>query len=429
LRLARTLALPVWLFVAGVFSARAETPAPPTSPFASYPVTPTLATNLARYHMRAYTYAAGSVTQAFVLYRPQRLRQADEKVPVVVFLHALGEAGTDLNRLFIIPGIFDLTSPEFQAKHPCYVLAPQLVRKEQDHWFCLSYTAVSESSRVMLEVLDWLCSYGSPQVDSDRLYLVGLCSGSAGAQDIVIKIPAAFAATIPISEGFWGEPRDWTATNVLPAWVSTIKEFADWPSVRANRAAFQKALDSQHCDFQFTVFDKYDRPTWNNFMRQPEVWEWLFAKTNMNPLRASLVTLPTNSILLPACTVTSNVEAQPLCEPELAVDGSLQSKFVARTAVRRGDYLQVTFETPLSSGIITAYTGYEHGGARIRGALRFSEDGKKFKTVATFTNGLAAATVGEHPVSAVRVVATANDLGVPLVVREITLAPAATNSK
>jgi hypothetical protein len=315
------------------------------------------------------------------------------------------------------------------------LLAPQLVSQDFDYWSWPYSPGQTTPVRVLLEVLDMLCSFGNPQVDLDRLYVVGLCSGGMGALDLVMKNPGTFAATVPISLGYWGESKDWTTANLIPCWFSTVQKYAEMPSNHAWREDFEKKFERWPDAYHFTVLDRYERPTWNSFMRRADVWEWLFAKTNASPLRNSLVTLPMNSVPLPACTAYSNVESQPLCGPEQAVDGSLQTKFIAARSCR-DEYLEVDFESPINAGTIKAYTGYEHGAGPLCrvSVLEFSSDGDTFERVATFSNGIASASIEGKPLRAVRVTASKEyrenfskgaweGYDAPLVVREIALLP------
>ena len=58
------------------------------------------------------------------LYEPEV--QPGETYPLVLFLHGVGEQGDDLKKVMeFTPGADVFAAADWQAKHPCYVLAPQ----------------------------------------------------------------------------------------------------------------------------------------------------------------------------------------------------------------------------------------------------------------------------------------------------------------
>jgi dienelactone hydrolase len=126
-------------------------------------------------------------------YRPPNL-PGDQKIPLVVFLHGAGEHGDDnMQQLSKHGQPLLFVQPEFQEKHPCYFLAPQL--EEGMPWWIvnedLSSSGITMLVRALAEILDrW------PLIDRQRIYAVGLSTGGGGCWDAMCKLPHLFAASL-----------------------------------------------------------------------------------------------------------------------------------------------------------------------------------------------------------------------------------------
>ena len=69
--------------------------------------------------------SGGTVAYRYRLVEPPAAATADGKrVPLVVFLHGSGERGDD-NAKQLVHFVGGAAKPEFQAKAPCFILAPQ----------------------------------------------------------------------------------------------------------------------------------------------------------------------------------------------------------------------------------------------------------------------------------------------------------------
>jgi predicted peptidase len=138
----------------------------------------------------------GTMPYRFFAPRPAAQRS---KVPLVLFLHGLGEAGTD-NLLQLSknrePLVF--VQPAVQANRPCFFVAPQ--HPPGHDWFGGDYERPSDSLRMAVAIVDRIAA-DYPSVDPDRIYVTGLSSGGIGAWDAMGKYPHKFAAAVPISAG------------------------------------------------------------------------------------------------------------------------------------------------------------------------------------------------------------------------------------
>lgn len=120
----------------------------------------------------------------------------DEKYPLVLFLHGAGERGNDNEKQLVHGGQMWL-NPVNREKYPAFILAPQC--PETGYW---AYTErpssfapadmplevpVSPIFRTLKELLDFYLAM--PQIDKDRIYVMGLSMGGMGTFDMAVRYP------------------------------------------------------------------------------------------------------------------------------------------------------------------------------------------------------------------------------------------------
>lgn len=405
-------------------SAPVRNPFPPESRIIPAPVSADLAANLEKYHLRAFVYFRPPNVTRFVVFTPKLPASSPQRVPAVLFLHGVGEAGEDLNLLFRQPGIFSITSPEFQARHPCYLIAPQHSLEDRMPW---------DRERLMtaVEILKWLCVTGAPKADPDRLYVTGLSSGGLAAYEITTLAPRFFAASVPISASGPEWPKQFTRANVIRYWHICNRSSLKDPAVRRKLDEFRKNVTELGGELRLSLYDRKDHDAWNWAYSEPALWTWLFARSRkgvdappvaaLNPASRNAPTGAATT--LPACRASASCEAAEFQGPEMAVDGLLKSQFVSRGPARKGQYLQVDFDQPLLNARLSVVTGKEDGSAMVRkGSVAISPDGRRFKTVAELKRGAAAVFERNQMIRALRVTVDA-DQKEPFAVREIVVEP------
>jgi predicted peptidase len=133
-----------------------------------------------------------------------------EKYPLVLFCHGAGEAG-DNNEMHITASIGATVwaKPEVQAKHPSFVLAPQIpqsVYKNSLFW------VDGKNERNTMALIKELIA--TKPIDPDRIYVQGLSMGGYGTWNFIADNPDFFAAAMPIcgffgfDKGFFGPGRN-----------------------------------------------------------------------------------------------------------------------------------------------------------------------------------------------------------------------------
>lgn len=124
-----------------------------------------------------------------------------KKYPLVQFIVDAWGLGHD-QTITLAQGIGGVVwaRPEEQAKHECFVVAPQFeeVRLCDDDW------SVSDEVEKDKKLLDYLLDTWS--IDRDRVYTTGQSMGYLSGCELNIRYPDFFAASLMVS-GFWNPER------------------------------------------------------------------------------------------------------------------------------------------------------------------------------------------------------------------------------
>jgi predicted peptidase len=151
----------------------------------------------------------GSASLPYRLFEPTGV-SAGQKVPLVLFLHGMGERGTDnVAQTTWMSGLVRATG---SGQYASYVLAPQI---DTSSWF-QSYgdkptEAMSLTIRALKDVIK------TQNVDTSRVYVTGLSMGGMGTWDILGREPELFAAAVPMSGG--GDKGTAAAIKDTPVWA------------------------------------------------------------------------------------------------------------------------------------------------------------------------------------------------------------------
>lgn len=210
--------------------------------------------------------------------RPETIRPG-EKYPLVLFLHGAGERGNDNERQLTHGGQMFL-NPVNREKYPAFVLFPQCPADK--YW---AYTERPKSfmpedmpekqeiTPIFHALKQLLDSYlAMPEVDKQRIYIIGLSMGAMGTYDLVVRYPKIFAAAIPIC-GTVNQSR-------LPA-AKDVKfrlfhgDADDVVTVEGSRGAY-KALKAAGADVEYIEFPGCNHGSWNPAFNYPDFMDWLF---------------------------------------------------------------------------------------------------------------------------------------------------------
>jgi len=197
-----------------------------------------------------------------------------QKYPLVLWLHGAGSVGRDnLKQISSAsrPGTHIWTTPENQAKHPAFVVAPQCPQNVG----CWDDGRTNEPGPHLLLVLKILESLRTEfSIDSERIYVAGQSMGGYGTWDLITKRPDLFAAAVPLCGG--GNVALAAAIRKMPIWAfhGDVDPTVPVEQSRTMIAAIQKAGGNP----RYTEYKGVGHNVWERAFKEPGLVDWLFSQ-------------------------------------------------------------------------------------------------------------------------------------------------------
>jgi predicted peptidase len=209
---------------------------------------------------------------------PYRLvvpENADGPMPLLLFLHGAGERGNENERQLIHGSELLLRATR---EFGCVVVVPQCPAGEKwsvVDWSKDKVTFSDETSapmRMTQAVIDQLIA--SHDVDTDRVYIMGLSMGGYGTWDAVCRWPGRFAAAVPICGG--GDPAVADRLADTPVWA--FHGDAD-PVVVVDRSRVMiEAMREAGGEPKYTEYEGVGHDSWTPAFAEPALLTWLTAQ-------------------------------------------------------------------------------------------------------------------------------------------------------
>lgn len=229
------------------------------------------------YQKETFVSSFGDSLQ-YRLLRPA-VEKAGKKYPLVLFLHGAGERGND-NEKQLTHGGGMFLNPVNRESYPAFVVAPQC--SEDKYWaytsrpssFVPAEMPVGQEITPLFSTLKELLDHylAMPQVDKNRVYIIGLSMGGMGTYDMVARFPELFAAAIPIC-GTVNPSRLAAAKNVK---FRIFHGDADnVVPVEGSREAY-KALKGAGAKVEYIELPGVNHGSWTPAFNHPDFMEWLF---------------------------------------------------------------------------------------------------------------------------------------------------------
>ncbi|MDB5323716.1 MAG: esterase [Phycisphaerales bacterium] len=151
----------------------------------------------------------GSSSLPYRLFEPTGLA-AGQKAPLVLFLHGMGDRGTDnVAQTDWMGGLVNATK---SGQYASYVLAPQI---DTHSWFQSFSSKPTEAMQLTIDALKKVIN--TENIDTSRVYVTGLSMGGMGTWDILAREPQLFAAAVPMSGG--ADPKTASKIKDIPIWA------------------------------------------------------------------------------------------------------------------------------------------------------------------------------------------------------------------
>ncbi len=201
-----------------------------------------------------------SMAIEYLLYLPADYDKADEKWPLILFLHGAGERGDDL-QLVAKHGPPKIVK---QKDMPFIVVSPQCPK---DSWW-------PKQNEVLINLLDDIVSRYN--VDESRIYLTGLSMGGYGSWSLGCDHPKRFAAIAPICGG--GEPFFGRKLKNTPVWAFHGAKDNVVPLKKSEDMV--KAIERAGGDVKLTVYPEAGHDSWTKTYNNPELYTWFLSHSN-----------------------------------------------------------------------------------------------------------------------------------------------------
>jgi len=237
-----------------------------------------------RWEAQVHTNEMGE-TLPYRLLKP-KVYDAEQAYPLVVFLHGMGERGSD-NVSQLVNGVSEFfASDAAMVRFPAVVIAPQCPDGEDMNEASWSNwrdetRGITKPTRLALEIVEAMREQFT--IDSDRMYIGGLSMGGFGTWDVIQEYPDLFAAAFPICGG--GDPEKAERIASLPLWVfhgakdETVPPQLSRDMVRAIQEAGGHPGYSEYPDV--------GHDSWTNAFEEPRLLAWLFSQKREHSGRAA----------------------------------------------------------------------------------------------------------------------------------------------
>ncbi len=200
----------------------------------------------------------------YLVFLPSEAADAEQKWPLLIFLHGAGECGDNLE-LVKIHGPPKLVEQR-PADFPFIVVSPQTAKPKDDGPFVENWQVHHLS-----QLLDHLLA--TYPVDIDRIYLTGLSMGGFGTLRWAAHEPKRFAAIAPVCGGGWHYYG--RHLKDMPVWLFHGDQDQAVPLAFSQIVA--DAIRKEGGNPKLTIYEGVGHDSWNPAYNDPELYKWLLS--------------------------------------------------------------------------------------------------------------------------------------------------------
>lgn len=218
-------------------------------------------------NLKAHKSSASSPYN-YWLYSPAIDSDSMVRKPLVVFLHGASLSGTDINR---VKKYGPLDAINRGLKLDAYVAAPQTLRREG--W----------TPRKVMKMVDEVIA-GNPNVDTTRIYVIGMSMGGSGTLKVAAAYPDRIAAALAFCGG--NPTIDYKALAKVPIWIIHGTADRDMSiSGSDNVVRNLKAASGDVPRHAYTRVKGMNHSHPARFFCVPQFYQWLFRHSLADPDR------------------------------------------------------------------------------------------------------------------------------------------------
>lgn len=193
---------------------------------------------------------------------------ADQRWPVILFLHGAGERGKDGQKQLKV-GLAPAIRKREQS-FPAIAIFPQC--EDSKIAAANGWIASNANGRRAIAILDEVMKTYS--TDPGRVYLTGLSMGGFGAWSLAATFPDRWAALVPICGG---GKTDWASKIVrIPTWCFHGGADPVVPPHQSRRMV--EAVRKAGGNPKYTEYAKVGHKSWEPAYDDDELYRWLFAQ-------------------------------------------------------------------------------------------------------------------------------------------------------
>jgi predicted peptidase len=218
------------------------------------------------------------------LYRtasPEKMEKG-KTYPILVFFHGAGGRGSDnKGQLLDAGGLQAFERAGLRTTLSSHFFAGQVPKGERwvdVHWSLLGHKMprISDSMRMAFEAVDAYIDNPENQVDSKRIYVMGLSMGGYGTWDAIQRKPDFFAAAVPICGG--GDSSLAHKLTKLPiwAWHGNLDKV-----IKPSRSSDMiDAISKSGGSPKYSEIKGRGHNSWVDCWKSKEMWTWLYSQKN-----------------------------------------------------------------------------------------------------------------------------------------------------
>ena len=206
-----------------------------------------------------HTLDVGGTQRKYTVFIPFTY-QPSKLYPTIVFLHGLGESGTD--------GHHCLTEGfgPYIAKHPESFQFIAIFPQSTGDW-----TGADRGQMVAAELDDAERTYS---IDKDRIILTGYSTGGYGVWAIGAQYADRWAALVPMAG--YPDSDDVPTLAHLPIWI--FHNSGDPFVFAAFSSGMYSKLKAAGANVQYTEYGDFGHDCWDKAYDDPKWWEWMLAQ-------------------------------------------------------------------------------------------------------------------------------------------------------
>ena len=145
------------------------------------------------------TFTKKNIQIPYRLLKPKN-NSSDQKYPLIITFHNSTRIGND-NENQLEPFAKIWLRPEIYNKYQCYVIAPQFSKRSSNYEQNINGIQISKPSEDVFALLDLIKNIEEeyPNIDKNRIYLIGYSMGASTAQNLLNISPNKFAAIVSVA--------------------------------------------------------------------------------------------------------------------------------------------------------------------------------------------------------------------------------------